>query len=40
VAAISGYLAIAVLLAALRRVGLIPFAVYCLVVGGLTIALL
>ena len=40
VAAISGYLAIAVLLAALRRVGLIPFAVYCLVVRGLTIALL
>lgn len=40
VAAISGYLAIAVLLAALRRVGLIPFAVYCLVVGGLSIALL
>lgn len=40
VAAIAGYLAIAVLLAALRRVGLIPFAVYCLIVGSLTIGLL
>lgn len=33
VAAVSGYAAIAILLAALRRVGLIPFAVYALVVG-------
>jgi len=40
VAAGSGYLAIAVLLAALRRVGLAPFAVYCFVVGGLTVAFL
>lgn len=40
VAAVSGYLAIALLLAALRRVGLAPFAIYCFVVGGLTIAFL
>lgn len=40
VAMVSGYLAIALLLAALRRVGLAPFALYCLVVGGLTIAFL
>ena len=37
VAAISGYLAIAWLLAALRRTGLIPFAIYCLAVGLLTV---
>jgi undecaprenyl-diphosphatase len=40
VAAVSGYFAIAFLLAALRRVGLIPFAIYCLIVGGLTMAFL
>jgi len=40
VAAASGYLAITVLLAALRRVGLAPFAVYCFVVGGLTVGFL
>jgi undecaprenyl-diphosphatase len=40
VAGISGYLAIALLLAALRRVGLYPFAVYCFLVGGLTVAFL
>jgi undecaprenyl-diphosphatase len=40
VAAVSGYLAIAVLLAALRRIGLVPFAVYCFIVGGLTVAFL
>lgn len=40
VAAISGYTAIALLLAALRRIGLIPFAVYCFIVGGLTVAFL
>lgn len=40
VAAVSGYLAIALLLAALRRIGLVPFALYCFVVGGLTIAFL
>ncbi len=40
VAGVSGYAAIALLLAALRRVGLFPFALYCFVVGGLTIALL
>lgn len=37
VAALSGYLAIAWLLAALRRTGLLPFAVYCLAVGLLTV---
>lgn len=37
VAALSGYLAIAFLLAALRRVGLIPFAVYCLLIGLATV---
>ena len=40
VAAVSGYLAIALLLAALRRIGLFPFAIYCFVVGGLTVAFL
>lgn len=39
-AAVSGYLAIAVLLATIRRVGLGPFAVYAFVVGGLTVAFL
>lgn len=37
VAAVSGYLAIAILLAALRRVGLTPFAFYCLLVGLATV---
>jgi undecaprenyl-diphosphatase len=37
VAAASGYLAIALLLRALRRVGLMPFAIYCFIVGGLTV---
>ena len=37
VAAVAGYAAIALLLAALRRVGLVPFVVYCLVVGMLTV---
>ncbi len=36
VAAVSGYAAIALLLAVLRRVGLYPFAFYCLAVGALT----
>ena len=40
VAAVSGYAAIAILLAALRRIGLAPFAIYCFVVGGLTIVFL
>lgn len=40
VAAVSGYAAIALLLRALRRIGLIPFAIYCFVVGGLTILFL
>ena len=33
VAAVSGYAAIALLLAALRRVGLFPFAVYAIIIG-------
>lgn len=37
VAALSGYFAIAWLLATLRRTGLAPFAVYCLAVGLTTI---
>lgn len=40
VAAISGYAAISVLLAALRRVGLLPFALYAAVVGTAAIVLL
>lgn len=40
VAAVSGYLAISAVLAALRRVGLIPFAVYAAVVGTVAIAFL
>jgi undecaprenyl-diphosphatase len=40
VSAVSGYAAIAVLLKALERVGLIPFALYALVVGALAIVLL
>lgn len=40
VAAISGYFAIAFLLAVLRTVGLLPFAIYCFIVGGLTVAFL
>lgn len=40
VSAVSGYAAIAVLLKALTRVGLLPFAVYALVVGGLAILVL
>ena len=37
VAAVSGYAAIALLLRALRRTGLYPFAAYCVVVGILTV---
>lgn len=37
VAALSGYAAIAVLLAALRRVGLVPFAFYCFAIGAVAI---
>lgn len=40
VAAVSGYLAIAFLLTAIRRVGLVPFAIYCFIVGVLTVAFL
>lgn len=37
VAAASGYLAIALLLRVLKRVGLYPFAIYCLLVGLITV---
>jgi len=37
VAAVSGYFAIAVLLKALGRIGLAPFAFYCLIVGLATV---
>lgn len=40
VAAVSGYLAIAMLLAAIRKIGLVPFGVYCLLIGALTIVFL
>ena len=40
VAAVSGYLAIGFFLAILKRVGLLPFAVYCLAVGLLTVIVL
>lgn len=40
VAAVSGYAAIALLLAALRRVGLVPFAAYALTVGTIAILVL
>jgi len=40
VSALFGYLAIALLLASLRRIGLVPFAIYCFVVGGLSVAYL
>ena len=37
VAAISGYFAIAFLISVLQRIGLVPFAIYCLLVGLATI---
>lgn len=37
VAAISGYAAIGLLFRALRRVGLIPFAIYCFAIGAVAI---
>ncbi len=40
VAAISGYLAIAFMLKTIRRIGLLPFAVYAFIVGGLTVIFL
>lgn len=40
VAAVSGYIAIAVTLATVRRVGLTPFAVYCLLAGLATVVFL
>lgn len=39
-AALSGYLAISLLLAVIKRIGLVPFAVYAFVVGALTVAFL
>ncbi len=39
-AGVSGYLAIAILLSTIRRVGLVPFAAYALAAGALTVALL
>jgi undecaprenyl-diphosphatase len=40
VAALSGYFAIAFMIGFIRRIGLLPFAVYCFIVGGLTVAFL
>ena len=37
VAAIAGYAAIALLLTVMGRFGLMPFAIYCLLIGGLTV---
>jgi undecaprenyl-diphosphatase len=37
VAAVSGYLAIEILLRSIRRVGLLPFAIYCVALGLLTV---
>ncbi|MDP9495399.1 MAG: undecaprenyl-diphosphate phosphatase [Actinomycetota bacterium] len=37
VAGITGYLAIAWLMASLKRFGLLPFAIYCVVLGALTV---
>ena len=37
VAALTGYMAIALLLSALRRIGLLPFAAYCLAMGAATV---
>ena len=39
-AGVSGYFAIAFLLTSLNRIGLYPFAVYCFIVGTLTVAFL
>lgn len=38
VAAVSGYAAIALLLAVLKRIGLVPFAIYCFAIGALAVA--
>jgi undecaprenyl-diphosphatase len=40
VAGLSGYAAIALFLSVLRKIGLLPFAIYCFIVGGLTVAFL
>lgn len=40
VAGVSGYFAIALLLAMLQRIGLTPFAIYCFVMGAIAIILL
>lgn len=37
VAGITGYLAVGWLMASLKRVGLLPFSIYCLAVGALTV---
>ena len=37
VAGITGYLAIGWLMASLKRVGLLPFAIYCVALGALTV---
>jgi undecaprenyl-diphosphatase len=37
VAGITGYLAIGLLMASLRRFGLLPFALYCVAIGALTV---
>ena len=37
VAAVTGYFAISLLLSAIRRVGLYPFAIYCAIIGVLTV---
>jgi len=38
VAAVSGYAAIALLLALIRRIGLVPFGVYCVIAGAVALA--
>jgi undecaprenyl pyrophosphate phosphatase UppP len=37
VAAVSGYFAISLLLTVIKKVGLLPFAAYCFLVGTITI---
>lgn len=40
VAAVAGYAAIALLLRLIRRIGLVPFGVYCLAVGAISLVVL
>jgi undecaprenyl pyrophosphate phosphatase UppP len=40
ISAITGYLAIAFLLSVIGKVGLLPFSVYCLLVGVVTVTVL